>query len=191
VSSALAAAVAVAAGFAASSYAADGGFERTWGQDVFSGGGAGFEICTVAGSCKAGALSGLGGALNGPSDVATDSAGNVYVVQLASNRVQKFDSDGNWDRAWGKNVNGGGVAEVCTVAASCQVGTSGGLGGELNFPAGIATDSVGNVYVADVSNNRVQKYDSSGSFISAWCAPSALGMRHWRRCAWASSARPS
>ena len=140
----------------------------TWGQDVLSGGGAGFEICTVAGSCKAGALSGLGGALNGPSDVATDSAGNVYVVQLVSNRVQKFDSDGNWGRAWGKNVNGGGVAEVCTVAASCQVGTSVGLGGKLNFPAGIATDSVGNVYVADQFNNRIQKFDSAGTWERAW-----------------------
>ena len=47
-----------------------------------------------------------------------------------------------------------------TVAASCKQGTSGGLGGELFDPSGVATDGAGNVYVADSSNERIQKFDT-------------------------------
>ena len=33
---------------------------------------------------------------------------------------------------------------------------------------GIAVDSSGNVYVADTWNNRIQKFDSDGNFITKW-----------------------
>ena len=35
--------------------------------------------------------------------------------------------------------------QICTVAANCQAGTVGGLGGELNNPVGVAVDGSGNV----------------------------------------------
>jgi DNA-binding beta-propeller fold protein YncE len=36
-------------------------------------------------------------------------------------------------------------------------------------PSGITTDSLNNVYVADFGeNNKVQKFDSNGSFITKW-----------------------
>jgi hypothetical protein len=78
-------------------------------------------------------------------------------------------ASGIWERAWGDNVNGGGVFEVCTVAASCLTGTnSGGLGGDMWNPAGLALDSGGNLYVADSGNNRIQKFDSTGAFERMW-----------------------
>ena len=40
--------------------------------------------------------------------------------------------------------------------------------GYLSNPCGIAADASGNVYVVDSGNSRVQVFDSSGSFISAW-----------------------
>jgi hypothetical protein len=148
-----------------------GNFLRAWGKDVDSTtAGTGFEICTAASgdTCQAGTAGGLGGEMSFPVGVATDGAGNVYVSEGGNHRIQKFDSSGTWQRAWGKNVNGGGVFGVCTVASSCLAGTTGGLGGEMNNPGGLATDSSGNVYVADRMNNRIQKFDSSGNFLRAW-----------------------
>src|ERR1041384_7610070 len=53
-------------------------------------------------------------------------------------------------------------------AAACNFvlkwGTTGSANGQFITPRAIATDSAGNVYVAD-QNDRVQKFDSSGTFI--------------------------
>jgi tripartite motif-containing protein 71 len=140
---------------------ASGNWDRTWGKDVdMTTAGTGFEICTAASgdTCQGGTAGSLGGEIDGPEGVATDAAGNVYVAEDGNQRIQKFDSSGNWLRAWGKNVNGGGVFGVCTVAGSCLAGAPGGLAGEMNNPEGIAADAAGNVYVADFSNNRIQKF---------------------------------
>ena len=40
--------------------------------------------------------------------------------------------------------------------------------GEFSSPFGIATDSSGNVYVADTDNNRIQKFTSNGTYILEW-----------------------
>jgi hypothetical protein len=143
-----------------------GAFDRAWGKDV-NGGGV-FGVCTTASSCMAGGFGGLGGEMDFGSGVATDASGNVYVADSSNDRAQKFASFGAWNRAWGKNVNGGGVFGVCTVASSCQAGSTGGLGGEMEFPTGVGTDAAGNVYVADRNNQRIQKFDSSGAFERAW-----------------------
>ena len=165
-------AVAVAATLlmSASAGAADGTWERAWGKDVDTGLGAGFEICTASASCKSGVSGGLGGELNTPTGVATDAAGNVYVADFANNRIQKFDSAGNFLRAWGRDVDtgGGGGFEICTVAANCKAGTTGGLGGEMNGPIDVTVDAAGNVYVVENDGHRVQKFDPSGAFLRAW-----------------------
>lgn len=153
---------------------AAGVFDRAWGQDVVSGNAqTGFEICTVASQCKVGAsvTAGRGGEFFSPQSVATDAAGNVYVADSGNNRIQKFDSSGNFLLAWGKNVsisNPSGNFEICVTASDCQIGETGGLRGEMSDPFGVAADAAGNVYVADTGNNRVQKFNSNGQFQRAW-----------------------
>ena len=150
---------------------ASGNFLRTWGKDVDAvAAGTGFEICTVAANCKKGETGSLGGELGLPVGVALDGAGSVYVVDFGNKRIQKFDSSGNFQRAWGKDVATGGLtgAEVCSTAASCKAGVNGDLGGEFNSPNGIGANPVGNVYVADANNNRIQKFDSAGNFQLTW-----------------------
>src|SRR5262245_21148941 len=97
---------------------------------------------------------------------ATRSLGAVWAVALVAAIAVALaapaqGSDGTFERAWGKDViqpaapgNLGAVFEICTVAANCQAGGNGGLAGELNVPTGLATDPAGNVYVADLVNNR-------------------------------------
>ena len=166
-----------------SKFDSSGTFLRAWGKDVIdpaSAGntGTGFEAC-VAGVniCKEGDYTGaLGGEIASARSVGADAAGNVYVGDADNNRVQKFDSSGNFLRAWGKDVidpasagNTGTGFEVCVAGVNiCKAGVEGGLGGEMKEPFGVAPDASGAVYVADRFNDRIQKFDSSGNFLSAW-----------------------
>ncbi len=45
----------------------------------------------------------------------------------------------------------------------------------LSNPTGVAVDSSGNVYVADLSNNRIQKFNSAGILIAEWSSGSGDG----------------
>jgi DNA-binding beta-propeller fold protein YncE len=55
-------------------------------------------------------------------------------------------------------------------------GSFGHAPGQMAYPLGIASDTEGNVYVADFGNGRIQKFTGSGSFIRAWGRPgSATG----------------
>jgi DNA-binding beta-propeller fold protein YncE len=38
----------------------------------------------------------------------------------------------------------------------------------FDYPEGVAVDSSGNVYIADANNNRIQKFTSTGQFITKW-----------------------
>lgn len=161
-------------------------FERAWGWDVVQAGGAGdtvdgsFEICTVASQCQAGVPGGDGGQFGeGTQAVALaidQVSGAVYATDVRNRRVQKFDADGSFLRAWGSDVvasgpgNDGG-AEICVPAVGdvCKAGESGELAGELRTSLfGLAVDSAGNVYVAEGSTRRVQKFDPSGNPLRLW-----------------------
>jgi DNA-binding beta-propeller fold protein YncE len=48
-----------------------------------------------------------------------------------------------------------------------KFGGTGDKKGEFNQPSGISTDKAGNVYVADAHNNRIQKFDDKGKYISS------------------------
>jgi DNA-binding beta-propeller fold protein YncE len=80
-----------------------------------------------------------------------DAAGNVYVSDMgvdlgaASNRIQKFDSAGNFLLKWG---------------------SQGSTDGLFIAPVGLAIDTVGNVFVCDLGNRLIQKFDSSGNFLA-------------------------
>jgi DNA-binding beta-propeller fold protein YncE len=113
------------------------------------------------------------GQLNHPQDVAVDNAtGDVYVADTGNHRVVKFDSSGNFLEAWGWGVDdGSAIAQVCT--SGCQAGIAGGGLGQFTTPKFIEVDnssgpSSGDVYVADVNDSVVQKFDPSGNLVSGW-----------------------
>jgi len=79
-----------------------------------------------------------------PTDVAWDSAGNIFVADGMGNaRVAKFDKTGRFVKSWGKK----GTAT-----------------GEFADVRSIAVDTQGNVYAADGGNKRVQVFDNGGNF---------------------------
>ena len=45
-------------------------------------------------------------------------------------------------------------------------GSNGSGDGQFSLPLGVAVDSAGNVYVADLFNFRIQKFNSSGTFLT-------------------------
>ena len=57
----------------------------------------------------------------------------------------------------------GGAATV--IAAARVFGEPGSGPGQLNEPRGLASDSRGNLYVADTKNSRIQVFDSNGQFL--------------------------
>jgi hypothetical protein len=98
------------------------------------------------------------GQFTNPTGVATDFAGNVYVTDKRKYggdgpAVQKFDSSGNFLLKWGRKSQQKGPFAP---------------DGQFRAPYGVATDSAGNVYVAESGNGRVQKFDSSGNFLLKW-----------------------
>ncbi len=79
-----------------------------------------------------------------PATLAVDPSGNVLVVDVLNQRVQKFDPSGN------------------------LLTTFGGLGGKPGTffrPKGIAVDSAGRSYVSDSFLGVIQVFDASGEFL--------------------------
>ncbi len=89
-----------------------------------------------------------------PADVAVDTFGNLYIVDQDNNRVRKVDTLGIITTLAGTGAPG---FNGDTIAASTA---------QLNFPEGIAVDKTGNVYIADLYNNRVRKVDAVTGIIT-------------------------
>lgn len=111
-------------------------------------------IRTPAGSGFYGFSGDTGPAINArfstPNGVAVDAKGNVYIADLYNDRIRKVDTNG-----------------TITTFAGRFGGTFGGDGGPatdagLFDPAGVAVDSIGNVYIADMDNFRIRKVDTNG-----------------------------
>jgi hypothetical protein len=144
--------------------------------------GVAFEKCTVAFHCKAGALGSLGGEFNGVQGIDIDqSTGDLFVWERNVNaRVQQFDEDGAFIRAFGWDVVASGTGdtggfETCnaTAGAVCKAGVTatnfgtanpGQFGSTTaNQAKGIATappgaPNAGQLYVADPGSCRIQRF---------------------------------
>lgn len=90
-------------------------------------------------------VSALGGYFVMPFALTLDGSGNIFVADTDNNlqdaraRIEKFTNNGTFLTEWGTPGSANG-----------QFGNGG--------PAGVAVDAAGNVFVADIMNNRIQKF---------------------------------
>jgi uncharacterized protein (TIGR03437 family) len=104
-------------------------------------------ITTVAGNGTYGSGGDNGPAtraqLAGPSGIAVDVAGNLYIAEAYGNRIRKVSN---------------GI--ITTVAGNGTAGFSGdkaaATSATLRQPSDVAVDSSGNLYIADYGNNRIR-----------------------------------
>lgn len=92
------------------------------------------------------------GRFRGMAGVAASTDTTVYFADPGNNRVQRFGATGSSPSAFG----GAGSGD-----------------GQFSRPAGLAVAPTGaegapEIFVADSGNNRVQRFDRAGAFISAW-----------------------
>ena len=105
------------------------------------------RVSTLAGSGAIGSADGRPGTIaqfNGPAGVAVDNNGNVYVADLVNHSIRKILIS---------------TGAVVTLAGSNTPGYADGMGAaaRFNYPAGVAVDNNGNVYVADQLNHCIRK----------------------------------
>lgn len=167
-----------------SKYNSDGAFQGWIGRanSIPTGGAAGCSSMSggtfTPGWCLGGASApGIGdGMLNGPQGIFINSIGKLIVADSSNSRINQYNVTSGAFEGWiGK------VASSPTGGASGCAGTAVGIftpgwctGGSANYgsdngmmysPEAVLVDSSGNLYVADYSNNRINKYSAAGAFI--------------------------
>ena len=93
--------------------------------------------------------------LSFPAGVAVAGDGNLYIADRLDHRILRVDARGI----------------VATAAGTGRSGFAGDGGpavrARLSFPAGVAVDAAGNLYIADSLNRRIRKVDAAGTISTA------------------------
>jgi sugar lactone lactonase YvrE len=108
-------------------------------------------VTTFAGSGTSGSADGTGTAasFNTPAGITIDASGNLYVADEFNQKIRKITPAG----------------VVTTVAGTGATGDANGpvAASTFNYPAGVAIDANGIIYVADHSNNIIRAISSTGN----------------------------
>jgi sugar lactone lactonase YvrE len=88
---------------------------------------------------------------NGPSGLAVDTTGNLFIADTGNQRIRVVDTAGTITSVAGNGTAGfGGDGGPATSA-------------QLNRPVRVAVDHGGNLFIADTGNNRIRMVDTAGT----------------------------
>lgn len=121
-------------------------------------------VTTLAGSGAAGSSDNVIGTMasfNNPRGVAVDKAGNIYVGDVANQKIRKISITGAVT-----TISGSG-------APGSQDNTAGSLAG-FYFPNGLTVDKEGHLFVSDALNNKIRIIELKGYSISPELLPAGL-----------------
>lgn len=117
-------------------------------------------VITIVAGVGASGYSGDGGpatgaALGGPTGIAFDKTGNLYIADSGGARIRKINTSGI----------------ITTVAGDGNFGFGGDNGpatsAQFTFPRSVAVAADGSLYVADTGNHRVRRIDINGTITTA------------------------
>lgn len=107
-------------------------------------------VSTMAGNGNAGYADGnsTSAEFSFPRGVSVDAQGNIIVADQDNHRIRKITPTG----------------VVSTIAGNGILGFADGTGtaAQFRYPGSVAVDTQGNVYVADINNQRIRKITSAG-----------------------------
>jgi hypothetical protein len=121
-----------------------------------------------------------------PEHLSIDKNDNIYVSDPSSNKIQKFDKDGNFLEVFLSFpsprsllfldnliiVTKSADYKICEMDYNKQIirewGSEGTGSGQFNYFRQITIDDEKNLYVVDHNNHRIQKFDLNGNFLLQW-----------------------
>jgi sugar lactone lactonase YvrE len=120
-------------------------------------------VTTLAGTGQLGNANGVAASasFSSPFGVAVDDLGNVFVSDQGNQQIREISALGT----------------VSSLAGSGAVGSKNGTATEASFwfPSGLAIDALGNLYVADYSNNMIRIVNSSSQIVSTLAGTGQTG----------------
>jgi trimeric autotransporter adhesin len=133
------------------------------------------DINTVAGN---GAQSEAGdngaptsASLDGPSGVAVDAKGNIYIADAGGDRIRAVNVSSGRATIAGVSIAAGTINTIAGGSPVCSGHTDAFGDGcpateaSLSAPAGVALDGAGNVYIADTSHSEIRTVNASTGII--------------------------
>lgn len=162
------------------------------------------------------------GQFTSPYGISLDSSDNIYITDAAQTtcRVQAFADNGTYIRQWGSLGTGSGqFTNPFGLAMSSkgvhvddaflnrtqsfnidgmfisQAGSQSGAPGQYRSPYDIAADAVGDIYVGDTGNQRVQMFGNDDAYLSQFQLqePTRTGGGQRRKgvcCCWQLNSSP-
>lgn len=125
-------------------------YHASWSNSVPQPGACQWIVTTLAGSGTVGSADGAGtvAQFDTPYGVAVDTSGYVYVSDYGTHRIRK--------------ITPGGVVTTLAGASTGSFADGTGSSARFNRPVGASVDTLGNVYVSDINNQRIRKITPGG-----------------------------